>query len=297
MIAAVVDAGSISEAARRIGLTQSALSHRIREAERLLDTSLFFRENNVLVPTDTGKRLLDTARTVLQAIEDAESDIKYRSDGIERVVRLGIEQLGSYSWLPGFLQRFKAQNPTVGTTVVADVSLDPIAALRTGVIDVAIVSSDQQAGSFRATSLFEDELLAVIPATHPLARKSWLEPQDMVNQTCVVHHEKPEFGYKHESFLAQGSAQCRIIRAGVTEAVMAFVSQEQGIAFLPNWTLSAIQEPHRITTSRLTRKGMHFDWHAVTRDSEQTNSPSANFVEALKEYFSENERPNLTLLA
>jgi LysR family transcriptional regulator for metE and metH len=298
MIAQGADLGTVSEAARRIGITQSALSHRIREAERLLSTTLFHRENNLLIPTNTGKRLLHTARVVLKEIEHAERDINNLSEGVDQVVRLGVDAYCNYHWLPGFLRIFEDDYPTIGTAVIADVSQAPYSAMRTDHIDVAIVAGTVRLAGLNATKLFRDKLVAVLPSEHGLAKNGWLTPEDLANETCIVHNTVPEQDGGLTQFFGQDIVPRKMISAGVTDAIIAFVSQGKGIALLPRWTVKTYLGNDKITTSRLTKEGIDIDWHAIVRESEPAGSPADKFVKALLEDCSLfRGRPSLALLA
>jgi len=283
MIAQVADSGSVSEAASHIGVTQSALSHRIKEAERLLNTILFYRENKKLMPTNAGKRLLAAARVVLGEIERAENDIDKLSEGIEHVVRLGLETYCNYSWLPGFLKRFEQNYPAVGVEVIADVSQNPYAALRKGLIDLSIVSGIVHPGTLKATRLFEDEMIAVVPKGHRLSKEKCLMPEDFEKETYIAYHTNPERGREYEQFFSRYQILPRkVIRAGVTEAVIAFVAAGQGISILPRWTIKPYLDKYTISAVPLTEKGLPLEWHALTRMLDQADSPANLFVQALQ---------------
>ena len=100
MIRALEVAGSVSAAAIALQVSQSALSHRIREAERLLDTPLYSRQNKKLVATPAGLRVQFAARRVLAELERAEHDVAHMSGGVTTTVRLGLEAYASHHWLP-----------------------------------------------------------------------------------------------------------------------------------------------------------------------------------------------------
>src|SRR5262245_33543751 len=76
LIAAISDAGSVTAAAARLHLTQSALSHQLRDAEGRLGARLFDRVGRRMRLTPAGERLLKTARGILESLEDAEQQIR-----------------------------------------------------------------------------------------------------------------------------------------------------------------------------------------------------------------------------
>src|SRR6266478_8744066 len=102
LVAAVAETGSITRAGNRLHLTQSALSHQLRDAEEQLGVPLFERRNARMFLTPAGERLLQAARTVLDELARAEKEIqKCNGDGAAKgVLRLSTECYTVYHWLP-----------------------------------------------------------------------------------------------------------------------------------------------------------------------------------------------------
>ena len=76
LVAAVADVGSLTRAGDRLHLTQSALSHQLRDIESRLGAALFLRVGKRLVLTPAGERLLESARDVLDRLRQAEDAIR-----------------------------------------------------------------------------------------------------------------------------------------------------------------------------------------------------------------------------
>src|SRR5579863_458291 len=76
LIAAVADVGSLTRAGDRLHLTQSALSHQLRDIESRLGAALFLRVGKRLVLTPAGERLLESAKDVLERLQQTEQDIR-----------------------------------------------------------------------------------------------------------------------------------------------------------------------------------------------------------------------------
>src|SRR6266700_7539410 len=75
LVAAVAEEGSVTEAGKRLHLTQSALSHQLRDAEEKLGAALFLRLGKRMVLTPAGEKLLVSAQKVLDELRTAESQI------------------------------------------------------------------------------------------------------------------------------------------------------------------------------------------------------------------------------
>jgi len=180
LIAAVSEEGSLTSAARRLHVTQSALSHQLRDAERILGRSLFLRDKRRMRLTSAGERLLLSARDILGQLETAEREIRESQPEPEGTIRVSTECSTCYSWLPGAMESFQSRYPAVDVQVVVEATREPLPALLDGRIDVGIVSSPVRNSALAHETLFHDELVAVLSASHPLRRKPFLTSLDTI---------------------------------------------------------------------------------------------------------------------
>ncbi|MDC9720265.1 MAG: LysR family transcriptional regulator [Gammaproteobacteria bacterium] len=237
MIRALEVSGSVTAAAVALQVSQSALSHRIREAERLLETALYSRQNKKLIATPAGLRVQFAARRVLAELERADQDVAHMSGGVTATVRLGLEAYAPHHWLPELYQKLAQNCPHIGLEIAADVGLNPEAALRQQTIDIALVSGLQPASDFNCIHLGEDPMLALMANTHPLAKYTHLLPEMFAQFPYVAYHTNPEQGREYDLvFRRQHILPTHVISAGVTEAVLTIVGDGQGITILPAWT-------------------------------------------------------------
>src|SRR5262249_46277190 len=113
LVAAVAEVGSLTRARGRLHLTQSALSHQLRDVEARLGAPLFLRVGKRLVLTAAGERLLASARDVLGRLEQAEREIRQMGHERAGVLRLTTECYTCYHWLPPLLIRYRRRFPRV----------------------------------------------------------------------------------------------------------------------------------------------------------------------------------------
>src|ERR1700694_389433 len=107
LVAAVADVGSLTRAGDRLHLTQSALSHQLRDIEERLDAPLFLRIGKRLLLTPAGERLLWSAKKVLERLEQTEHDIRQMGRDRAGMLRLTTECYTCYHWLPPLLLRYR----------------------------------------------------------------------------------------------------------------------------------------------------------------------------------------------
>src|SRR5258706_12334550 len=91
LLTAVAEEQSVTEAGKRLHLTQSALSHQLRDAEEKLGTALFLRLGRKMVLTPAGERLIVCARRVLDELSNTEVQIEGLNGGAPGEVRLTTE--------------------------------------------------------------------------------------------------------------------------------------------------------------------------------------------------------------
>jgi len=91
LLVTVAEEGSVTEAGKRLHLTQSALSHQLRDAEEKLGTALFLRLGRKMVLTPAGERLIVCARRVLDELSSTEVQIEGLNGGSRGVIRLSTE--------------------------------------------------------------------------------------------------------------------------------------------------------------------------------------------------------------
>ena len=182
LLAAVAEQGSVTEAGRRLHVTQSALSHQLRDAEERLGTALFLRLGKKMVLTPAGEKLLDSAHKVLDELRTAEAQIEGLDGDTRGVIRVSTECYTCYHWLPPVLKKFTTKFPGVEVNIVLEATAHPIAALLDGQIDVAVTSCRPGNKSLRLTPTCEDELVIVMDPRHRLTASTHVQPRDLAGE-------------------------------------------------------------------------------------------------------------------
>src|SRR5438067_8772871 len=136
LVAAVADVGSLTRAGDRLHLTQSALSHQLRDIESRLGAALFLRVGKRLVLTPAGERLLESAKDVLERLEQTERDIRQMGKERAGVLRLTTECYTCYHWLPPLLIRYRKKFPRVEVRIDVAATGRPIEKLIAGKLDL-----------------------------------------------------------------------------------------------------------------------------------------------------------------
>src|SRR6185436_8172312 len=139
LVRAVAASGSLTKAGRELHLSQSALSHQLRDIETRLGTPLFLRVGKRLVATAAGTQLQRSAADVLRALELTEDAIQRLAGGHRGALRVSSGGYTEYHWLPPVLKAYSRMYPHVEVQIAAGSAGDPMALLLDGRLDVGLV--------------------------------------------------------------------------------------------------------------------------------------------------------------
>lgn len=285
MLGAIAEAGGVAAAAERLAVTPSALSHRIREAERRLDVVLFVKSGRRLTPTPACDVLLIAAREILASLERAEIDAQKLGGGTREVVRLGLGAYSAYHWLPSFLSYLAVSDPSIQIEIVASANRRPEAALLNHEIDLAVVPGRPVRPGLAATPLFEDELVAILSPRHPLARKAVLEPDDFGDDDYITYSITPEPGYEYDRvFRRAARPPRRDRRVEQIEAIVEMVKAGFGLSILTRWAMEPHLRAGTLLCKRVTRDGLQISWSVLTRSDDGARSAASLVAGILAEW-------------
>ena len=181
---AVAEELSFSQAARRAGMAQQALSAQIRQLESRLDAKVFRRTTRRVTLTPAGEALLPHARAALEAV-DAGVDAVRRSaaDAANAIAVAGVAEAGALG--EAILEQFARDFPEIAVTT-SDV-LPPQALLEEGggpPPGIAFVRPPfRGVNRFSTVTLLAEPRLAAVPVGHELASRDTIEPRDLMEET------------------------------------------------------------------------------------------------------------------
>lgn len=161
---AVVEAGGISTAARALNLTQPAASQQLRELERVLRVRLLERAAGKVLPTAAGVALLEPARRVQAAVDDAMAATAAHRSGETGRVRFGTGATACIYLLPPILAALKQRMPGLEIVIATGNSGDIARRVELGELDVALVTLPvPNSRALSVTRLMTDPLVALLP--------------------------------------------------------------------------------------------------------------------------------------
>jgi DNA-binding transcriptional LysR family regulator len=185
---AVAEAGNFSEAARRVFLSQPALTRSIKTLEDHLETRLLERGPQGASLTRSGELFLEYARMILNDCDRAQREIRMFREGVAGHVSMGIAALFA-GWIADeAVQRATAQLPNVELTVTEGYFEDLLGLLRIGKLDFALTNFAQPGidAEFVVEPILDLHARMIAASHHPLAGKSPILPQDLAQADWVT---------------------------------------------------------------------------------------------------------------
>jgi LysR family transcriptional regulator, regulator for metE and metH len=285
MLQAMARTGSVTRAAAMLGLTQSALSHQIREAERRLGLDLFVQRDRRMQLTPVAVSLSEEAGRILAQLERLEKQIARDSGVMRHIVRIGCGAYSGYRWLPRFLRVFQQAAPDIDIEVVADATQRPLQALLDRDIDVAVTSATPDKATTRSLRLFRDELILIMAPDHPLSKRDVVVAQDLSDQVYISYSAIAEKGHEFDRFIKPAQVSYRsMLRVELTEAIVELVIGGFGISILSRWAVAHYLRSGALSYARVTRRGLHVNWYAATRKSEPDDGGAWRMATTLKNW-------------
>ncbi|GAB5469802.1 MAG: LysR family transcriptional regulator [Rhodospirillales bacterium] len=268
MLLAVAEAGSLSQAAQEMGLTPSALSHRLAEAERRVDARLFDRSGRAVTLTPAGETLWRMARKVVDMAAQAEGDVAWLAGSSQQTLRIGMAHYAAFDWLPDFLALWRTDYADSHLCVVADARQTCLEKLRNGLLDLALLPYRPSDLDLVASPLFEDELVLIAPPDLGFGTKGYIAGQDLAALDFLTYTRVVVPGQEYERLWKQGEGHpARLIDMELPEVIAELVAAGQGVSILSRWAMARWIAPGRVAAWRVSARGLPIAWHAVARKS------------------------------
>lgn len=264
-IVAIVEFDTMTDAAAHLSTTQSALSHRLAEAERRLNTRLFDRgHHRRLTPTRDGLAIHQSATRALAELERTESNLIKATSPAPTILRIAVGSYDCYHWFPGFLAHVRRSLPGVDLELVV-VGDAPSPALASRAVDI-VIAPGRPEGDIALQPLFEDELVLVTSPDHRLAGSATIEAADLAEETYLTYNARPTPGFEYDRFIHPASTYPLVVRVvRQTSAITELVAAGAGVSILSRWALEPALAGGRIHAASCGEDRLPLTWHAATR--------------------------------
>jgi LysR family hydrogen peroxide-inducible transcriptional activator len=243
--AKVAELGNITRAAEACHVSQPSLSQQIAKLEHELGQPLLERLGRGVRLTEAGRLFKRYCDQILSLTEDARTRVADDPDS-GRIVLACIPTVAPYL-LPGVLARFAKVAPRARVEIVEETTAELVRHLAEGDIEMALIALPVRADHIETAPLFTEELVAVLPAGHPLAKKPRLTMKDLAAEPFVILNEAHCLTGNTLSFCARHAlAPLVTSRSHQLLTVLELVRLGQGVSLIPRMAVPKGRDPGRV---------------------------------------------------
>jgi LysR family transcriptional regulator, regulator for metE and metH len=279
---AIADCGSLSRAAGRIHLTQSALSHQLRALEDHYHVRLIDRGTRAVTLTRAGERMVAAARAVIEQIHSAERDVARLAHKPAGTLRIALECHTCFDWLLPIMHVFRKEWPEVQLDLVSGFHPSPLELLADGEADVIIGSPQKRRRGVAWHPLFRFEVLAVLPTDHRLRAKRYLAAEDFADETLITYPVPDDRIDLIRHVLKPAGVKPRRRTTELTLAILQLVASHQGVAALPSWGVASYVNREQVLGRRIGKTGLWSDLYAATTTAMAKQPYLEDFLETAR---------------
>ena len=282
-LAAIRDAGSLTRAAERLFLTQSALSHQLRQLEEHYGLPLFARKTAPLKLTPAGDKLVQLADHILPLIANVERDIAKLREGEAGSLRIAVECHTCFDWLMPAMDTFRERWPEVELDIVSGFHADPVQLLFEDRADLAIVSVPEAEAGITHLPLFAYDMVALLARDHPLSRKPYLDAADFADETLITYPVPDEMLDLVRQVLKPAGVNPKRRTTELTVAILQLVASRRGVAALPGWSVQHYLERDYVAARPITPQGLRSELNAAVLQDRANTAYLQDFVAIVRE--------------
>lgn len=240
-LVAVADLRSFIQAADQCCISQPTLSTQIKKMEESLGVQIFERTNKKVLPTESGKLIIESARSILMEIDHIKELAEISQNPLVGNFRLGAFPTLSTYIFPGLVTKIRQTMPGLRLILIEEKTHALISQLKEGHIDAALLALPIEEDFLEVRELFTDEFKLAVAGDNPLAAMTTIKQSDLQDQQLLLLDEG-------HCLRGQALQVCQLIhaeeqqdvRATSLETLRQMVRAGTGITFMPN---IAIHEP------------------------------------------------------
>jgi LysR family transcriptional regulator for metE and metH len=271
--------GSMTAAAARLFLTQSALSHAIRKLEHTLGTPVWERTGRSLLLTSAGAHLLDLSNRVLPQFEQAEQSLAEFARGVRGSLHIGMECHPCYQWLLKLVALYLPRWPQVDVDVKQKFRFGGIGALLDHEIDLLVTPDPESRPGLHFEPVFDYEQVLVVGSNHPLAGAEYVEASQLADEVLITYPVEIGRLDVYNMFLTPAGVNPRVHKTiESTDLMLQMVAAGRGVAALPRWLVEENAARVAVAPVRLGQHGVPKKIHLGLRETDRETGYVQAFI-------------------
>ena len=271
---------NFTRAAEEIHISPPAISMQMKEIESLVNAKLFFKEGRKLSLTSAGEYFLNTARHILQTLNETERVIsQFKEDQVE-IIKVGIISTAQY-FLPQVLKQFRQKYPQYKFILEVRNRDQLTELLRDGDIDIAIMGLVPKEIDTKIYTLADHPHVFIASPNHPLSKIKKIDSNQLNNYELITREKGSGTRAHMEAFLNENLLDPKIImEMSSNESIKQAVIADLGISFVSRHTLESELRNGELKILDVKNTPINRKWHVVTLRPTTINRS----VELLKDY-------------
>ena len=271
---------SFSEVAKKLHISQPAVSFQIQKLEQELGVQLIDRSQRSLALTEAGKRLLRFAVVVDGERDKLRGDLENLKEEISGDLLIGASTIPGEYILPPFLARFKSLHPAVNVQVEISDSLTVIDRVRSNDYEVGFCGTGPESKDLESFVIAGDEIVLLVNFEHPFATKNEITPDELEGQPFIFREATSGTQRSLESSLAKNGIPLSKLTPrlvlGSTQAVISAVMVGAGIGFMSSQAVR-LGCPPGLKVVKIHGLQMKRDFYCICRRDKAMNRLNAEF--------------------
>ncbi|MFM9921785.1 LysR family transcriptional regulator [Variovorax sp. H27-G14] len=282
----VIETGSFSAAAERLGLSQPAVSLQVRQLERRLAVRLIERVGKRAKATPAGMELLRHVPHIDTAVQNAIDALADHASGVAGRVRLGTGATACLHFLPAVLRTLREQFPALSVVVSTGNTDDQARKVEENSLDLALVTLPAAGRSLATMRVLDDEFVAICPvrpvdSTGRAPLKAKVSPADLAALPLVLFEPAANTRKLVDRWFGAAGLQPRpVMELGSVEAMKEMVAAGLGCAIVPGMSMTGRGAHPGLKASRLNPR-MHRTLAVVMRRDKPVNKALRVVLDAI----------------
>ena len=282
----IVEMKSFSRAAEATLITQSAMSHMIKNLEAEIGVKLLNRSGKTVIPTPPGRLFYRNAKKILDQYRTMEDSIYTLINEVKGSLRIGASTTVAAYLLPQVFYSFSRNYPDVRIDLSVSSTEKIMNYLCEGNIEAAIVEGNLKDSSPFSYQIAEDDIVVIASNDNPLTKKKLVSPEDLLSQQFIM----PETGSGIREFVDDLLQELRIdpkdikvlMTLGNTELIVQLVQYGMGISFVSKWAAFKALKEESIKVLKLSGKRLQRKFYLVSAEKEPATIVARTFAKFVK---------------
>lgn len=285
ILSSINEQGTLAGAAKQLCVTQSALSQAVKKLEDLMGVQFWEKSGRNIRLTESGKYLLGVAQRILPQLEHTDNVLKKFSEGTQGSLRIGMECHPCYKWLLQFIGPYLKSWPQVDVDIRKQFTFKGLAALYQYEIDILVTPDPVHRAGVVFHRVFDYEQVLVVPKSHELCQKDWVEPKDLMNEVVITYPVDKERLNLFQNFLIPAQVlPKKHVHIEDTDILLQMVASGRGVASLPRWLVEESSDQFGIEAVQLGPQGIQQCIYLGIREQDSIPEYFQAFLDLAEQY-------------